>query len=69
MAYDVRFEIPVRRLGKSDVTFLVKRGGGRLGTLEISKGAVVWYPRGAQRGYKANWVKFDKVIKQNVPRV
>jgi hypothetical protein len=46
MAHDVMFKVPPRKLGKSDVIFVVKGDDGVLGTLKVSKGAVVW-PRNA----------------------
>jgi hypothetical protein len=47
MAHSVDFTVPERPLGNADVTFWVKRDGGLLGRLEISKGKIVWY-RGTQ---------------------
>lgn len=40
MAHEVMFSIPYRKLGKSDIKFVVKSDGERLGTLWISKGAL-----------------------------
>lgn len=65
MAYDVRFEIPVRKLGTADVTFIARRGGKRLGTLEVSKGSVVWYRRGTNWGHKATWAEFSRIMNEN----
>ncbi|MBA2486838.1 MAG: hypothetical protein H0V35_12215 [Nitrospira sp.] len=43
--HDVSFNIPQRSLGKADVEFLVKRDNIVLGTLAISDGSIVWFPK------------------------
>ena len=53
--HQVYFDLPTRELGKSDVHFLVKKDGVVFGKLEVSKGAIVWYPKNAQRGHKVGW--------------
>ncbi len=64
MAHDVRFSVPERSLGKSDVRFAVYRDGELLGTLEVSKGAVVWFPPGTTYGHKARWADFDMMMRK-----
>jgi len=44
--HDVSFNIPQRALGKADVEFQVKRDGIVLGTLAVSNGSIVWFPKG-----------------------
>lgn len=65
MAHEVQFKVPVRRLGKSDVIFVVRDEEGVLGTLKVSKGAVVWYPKKTSYGYKADWDRFHKVAQES----
>ncbi|PYS49391.1 MAG: hypothetical protein DMF68_10160 [Acidobacteria bacterium] len=65
MAHDVTFEIPSRDLGKADVTFHVKRSGKKLGTLAVSKGSVVWFPKDHSYGYRIGWSEFDKLMIDN----
>jgi hypothetical protein len=65
MAHEVQFKVPARRLGKSDVIFVVKGEQGVLGTLKVSKGAVVWYPKKTSYGYKADWDRFHKVAQDH----
>ena len=60
--HDVTFTIPERDLGKSDVGFVIKKDGAALGKLEISKGAVVWFPKDHTYGYKLNWTDFGKLM-------
>ncbi len=63
MANDVEFSIPRRKLGRSDIEFLVKRNGAVLGTLKVSNGSLVWFPRKTTVGYRMTWHKFDSVMK------
>ena len=64
MAHEVSFEIPKRDLGKSDVEFHVKKDGEKLGTLAVSKGAVVWFPKDHTIGYKLSWSWFDTLMRE-----
>ena len=63
MAHDVIFSLPERTLGKSDVQFKIWNDGELLGSLYISKGSLVWYPKGTSYGYKVGWNKFDNFMK------
>ena len=66
--HDVSFNIPQRALGKADVKFLVKRDGSVHGTLEVSNGSVVWFPKGTTYGLKVGWAKFDEIMKDRATR-
>ena len=61
--HDVRFSIPDRELGKADIEFKVKKRGVLFGTLRVSKGSIVWLPKGKTYGDKIGWTKFDEVMK------
>ena len=63
MVHDVKFSIPKRQLGKSDVEFFVNKDGAMLGTLKISNGSIVWFPTGTKYGHKMQWTKFDTLMK------
>ena len=69
MAHDVTITLPERKLGKADVTFSVKRDGYMLGTLLVSKGAIVWVPSGHEFGHKMSWSTFDLVMQENGRRM
>lgn len=56
--YDVFFNIPQRVLGKVDVEFQVKQDGVVLGTLAVSNGSLVWFPKKTSYGYKMGWSRF-----------
>ncbi|HRI45654.1 MAG TPA: hypothetical protein PK559_01015 [Ignavibacteriaceae bacterium] len=68
MAHEVVFSIPERELGKADIKFRVKNDGILVGTLEISRGGIVWYPKGNKYGHKTGWGTFDDFM-QDKPRV
>jgi len=61
MAYNVEFSVPNRPLGKTDIRFIVRTENGVLGTLRISKGALVWFPKKTNYGHKVPWSKFHKI--------
>jgi len=62
--HDVSFQIPMRSLGKEDVIFRVMADDELLGTLKVSKGAVVWWPGNAKLGYKMDWARFDLAMRE-----
>lgn len=68
MAHNVQFSIPPRDLGRADIVFRVKRGGSVLGTLEVSKGSVVWFPKDASYGHRIGWAAFDLLMKNGGTR-
>ena len=56
------FTIPWRSLGKEDVVFHVVQDDELLGTLKVSKGAVVWWPGNAKLGYKLTFLTAPRLI-------
>ncbi len=66
--HEVEFSIPTRLLGKTDVKFMVRENGTLLGTLAVSQGSVVWFPKGASYGCKMGWTKFVKFMKDEATR-
>ena len=65
MSKRVEFTVPRRMLGRSDVEFLVKSNGAVLGTLKVSNGSLVWFPKNTKVGCRMGWEKFDKVMKEH----
>jgi hypothetical protein len=45
----VSFQLPERKLGKSNIEFIVTVDGTKLGELWVSRGAVVWKPQRSKR--------------------
>lgn len=65
MAYEVNFDVPTRPLGKTDIRFVVKTEDGVFGTLEVSKGALVWYPKKTSYGHRVTWKRFSELVEAN----
>jgi hypothetical protein len=61
MTHDIKFTIPERPLGRADIKLDVETDGAKLGTLKISKGAIVWIPRDHSYGLKFTWEDFAKL--------
>jgi hypothetical protein len=60
--HQVDMTLPTRELGRADAVFEVKADGEVLGSLHVSRGAVVWFPSGTTYGYKLGWAKFDELM-------
>lgn len=67
--HDVCFSIPERALGKADVEFVVRQDDSVLGTLAVSNGSVVWFPKGTTYGCKMDWSKLHKTMQAEDTRV
>ncbi len=66
--HEVAFDVPKRPLGRADIEFTVKADGGVIGTLNVSNGSLVWFPKGTSYGCKIGWSKFDKIMKEHATR-
>jgi hypothetical protein len=62
--HDVRFTLPERRLGNSDIEFTVFSDDERLGVLKVSKGALVWRHANKKLGRVMDWDAFDRVMQR-----
>ncbi len=63
--HDVRFRVPERKLGNSDIEFIVQSDDERLGLLKVSKGALVWLPANKKRGLEMGWGTFDRLMREH----
>lgn len=65
----VTFTLPDLELGKADIRFQVKRSALVLGTLLLSKGAVVWrskwQPGRGRGGKRLSWKDFDGLMREH----
>lgn len=62
----VNYSIPLEELGKQNIEFYVYHDDEKLGTLMISKGAVVWKPgKNKKNAFKMTWSYFDEVMQKN----
>ncbi|HEU5290212.1 MAG TPA: hypothetical protein VFU05_06170 [Cyclobacteriaceae bacterium] len=66
--HTVKFSIPERELGKADIEFKIKKGGQKFGTLKVSKGSIVWFPKDTSYGHKLGWNKFDEIMQSQKKR-
>lgn len=66
--HKVTMDIPPRELNRADAKFNVVRDGNKVGTLHISNGSVVWFPRYTSYGHKMRWAKFDAVMQKEGTR-
>jgi hypothetical protein len=64
--HEVKFVVPERPLGKADIEFNVSKNTRKLGTLKVSKGAVVWIPTYKKKiEYKLNWTEVAQLFVEN----
>lgn len=66
--HSVTVDLPPRPIAHADAKFHVKSNDHKLGTLAVSKGAVVWYPFNSPYGCKLGWEKFDKLMAEAATR-
>lgn len=65
MAHDVRFALPIRRLGKADIEFNIRSNGRKIGTLRVSKGSVVWFRRDGHLGHRLPWKQLGPLFESH----
>ena len=65
MTHTVSFTQPIQQLGRADIDFKVRTEEGVLGTLKVSKGALVWVPPNHCYGFKIGWRDFDRLARAN----
>jgi len=60
----VKFSVPYRRLGRSDIKFKVYTGNDNrlFGTLLVSHGAIEWRPTRKQKKIKKDWAEFNRMM-------
>jgi len=63
--HQVRFTVPERPVGNSDIEFSITRDGAKFGKLRVSKGAIVWIPVNKTYGHKLGWAKFAELAVEN----
>jgi sporulation protein YlmC with PRC-barrel domain len=62
MSHTVSFAVPKRELGRADVKFDINTENEKIGTLAVSKGSVVWFPKDHSYGYKVGWADVDRIF-------
>ena len=66
--HKVTMDIPPRELNRADAKFNVMRDGRKFGTLHISNGSIVWFPRNTTYGHKMRWAKFHELFQSEGTR-
>jgi hypothetical protein len=65
MVHDVTFRLPERQVGNADIEIAVREDGDLLGTLGISKGALLWMPANKRKGFTLEWTTFDRLAREH----
>lgn len=66
MSHQVSLILNTNEINKKDVEFTIKKNGGVLGRLLISKGNVEWLPVGRQnKGHRLSWTDFDTLMRNS----
>ena len=63
-SHTVKFNVPSRPLSHADIIFSVREDHEKFGELRISQGALVWFPRNKQIGYRMSWKKLDELFRE-----
>ena len=66
--HKVTMKMPPRKIDRADAVFEVEENGLLFGTLTISKGSLVWFPRGALNGRKIGWSRFALLMEEHAGR-
>jgi hypothetical protein len=61
--HDIDMEIPPKVVLNSDVRFIVRSDGQKLGELLVSKGSVAWIPGHTSRAIHVRWEQFDELMR------
>ena len=62
--HDVEIEIPPKIVLNSDVRFVVRSDGEKLGELLVSKGSVAWVPHRSPQPIHVRWEQFDELMRE-----
>ena len=62
--YEVEASLSKMLLNKSKNSFVIKYGRSVLGTLEISRGSIQWYPRKGRNPITLNWKQFADLMEE-----
>lgn len=60
---NVFFELPQKKLNKTDVLFYIYKNEGKLGQMTVSRGGLNYYPSNSKSPINITWSQFDKMVK------
>jgi hypothetical protein len=63
--HKVEISQPTREVVNADVVFTVYADDAKLGELEVSRGGITWWPRGARtRRFDLDWERFARLVEE-----
>ena len=70
MAHKITMHQPREHLLGSDVIFIVKKDGLKIGELHISKGNLMWWPKNSKiRKYRVRWSQIANLLENEKFRI
>lgn len=60
--HKVTLNTPPLEIGKTDVSFSIRKDDSKIGEIRISNGSIVWFPAKNSYGYKLSWAKMAKLF-------
>jgi hypothetical protein len=66
--HDIDVEIPPKVVLNSDVRFIVRSEGKKLGELLVSRGSIAWAPGHSPNIIHVEWERFDAMMKAERPK-
>jgi hypothetical protein len=65
--HDIDIAIPPKIVLNSDVRFVVRSDGEKLGELLVSRGSIAWVPGHSPNPIHLDWERFDQVMRDQRP--
>ena len=62
--HDIEVEIPPKVVLNSDVRFVVRSDGEKLGELLVSRGSLAWVPGHSASAIHLRWERFDDLMRE-----
>jgi hypothetical protein len=63
--HDLEMEIPRKVVLNSDVRFVVRSNGKKIGELLVSRGSLAWMPAKSKTEYHVDWDRLADLPKQH----
>jgi len=62
--HDIEIAIPPKIVLNSDVRFVVRSDGEKLGELLVSRGSIAWLPGHSPNAIHMKWERFDEMLRE-----
>jgi hypothetical protein len=66
--HDIDIDIPPKVVLNSDVRFVVRSDGEKLGELLVSRGSIAWAPGHSPNAVHLQWERFDELMRDHGKR-